>query len=244
MNMPENEKEYWNRIGSYNIRITKLIGLGTRLSLCEKSLINYDDPPSELNAFTASLENLTKVTTLMEKQNNKDYDPDKIFKEVGINHEVELIDALDYILNCDIREEESLSELGIWCFLLAHFYCEFIEKIQNNKDGQYDEEFTVFCSLDREISEKSYEAIGYWSAKAEPKISAARNQGAMSKEIGELSIKEAEKILDKIGGIEGYIGLVHGQKKYFRDEIEKKLHLKDGRHVYNILKSIKNKSQR
>ncbi len=54
-----------------------------------------------------------------------------------------------------------------------------------------------------------------------------------------MSIKEAKKILEKIGGITGYDALGYGKKKPITDEIEKKLKLKDKRHVYNILNKIK-----
>lgn len=237
----------WNISSWLSWRMVKLMGLGCRLSMAYKSLDTQKEIPHDEAALDELYNNIQDaVKNLPPENSNQDQDQDQRFfarfKDYVISNEDELMGALDYVRDCDIKEQESLQELGMWCFILAYLYNDCQAEVKKNgTNDQDDEATTTLLKIDEGITEKSYEALGYWSRKSEIKISAARIQGAMSKEIGDLSVKEAEKILEKFGGIVGYSALGYGQKKPLTDEIAQKLKLKDKRHVYNILKKIKAK---
>ena len=143
----------------------------------------------------------------------------------------------------DIHKPGSLQDLGFTCFVLSLWYSLLYDEAKVKKDGMDDKEdeaITVLFMVDDEISRRSREAIGYWSARSERKISFARNQGANSHQVGQWNADRAVKILQKYGGIDGYDSLKRGEKKKVIDEIEKAVKAKDVRNIYNILNKIRN----
>jgi hypothetical protein len=98
----------------------------------------------------------------------------------------------------------------------------------------------ILFSRINEIKDKFYYLIGYHRMKYEIRERYQNGPGAVSRESGETTIQRSIEVLVKCGGIDGYKNLPRGKKGEVRDAIEKKLNLKDSRHVYNILKKIEN----
>ena len=208
-----------------NGKIKGLIQLGKRLADCsialicrERFLTHYDSVANPIfNRVDSNVIKFAKKNC--EKLNISSFE-----------------DGLKYVLKAinetDIHEMECFGKLCLCCHVLA---LKCVPKPQK-------EDVFKFFFCEEIVRCKASEAIGYWTAKLERQMAYA-NQGANSRELGDMSIKEAEKILEKFGGIVGYSALGYGKKKPITDEIEKKLKFKDKRQVYNILKQIKSDTQ-
>ena len=236
-------------------RMESLIELGCRLIMSAKALGEYGDMPLDENArdVLCALKNET-ATNDYQRINQEHFDQwnnqeridlftrnRKNLKMASEDEQQNL--AFDY----DIHKSSSLQDLSFMCFVLSLWYALLYDAIKVKKDGMADkdddEAITVLFMVDDKISKRSHEAIGYWSAKSERKISYARNQGALSRQVGEWSADRAVKILQKHGGIEGYDRLKRGEKKKIIDEIEKAVKAKDVRNIYNILNKIRKSSK-
>lgn len=212
-------------------RANELLILGLRLEEC----ILANQKPEQ---FPDQIETMERI--------NRQGIPDKLkiqteawedCRNLNINNLEECYKFIIIMLKLKINNENSLLGLSFACLALHVFFTLQCQSLQNNKLYKFD----VIESL---LANKSSEALGYWTAKLERKISAKNIQGAMSKELGEMSMKRTEEILEKYGGIDGYSSLKkYGQKKVVREEIGDKLKLKDHRQVYNILKKLRQNRQ-
>ena len=201
-------------------KVKGLLELGIRLQdgsiamLCRESFLSHHEVVNQNYLNNSGLAKEVKLAC--DKLNINSF-------EEGIKY------VLKAINETDIHNQQCFEALSLACYVLG-LKC-FPEP---HKEG-----LSKFFLCEEILRCKASEAIGYWTAKLERQIAYANNQGANSRELGDMSIKEAKKILEKIGGITGYDALGYGKKKPITDEIEKKLKLKDKRHVYNILNKIK-----
>lgn len=208
-------------------KITGLIQLGKRLDNCRISLYFFRDRfLTHYDSIANPIYNSVDSTAIKYAKQNCEELKISSF-EGGLKY------VLKAINETDIHKKECFGKLCLCCHVLA---LKCIPKPQKK-------DLLQFFLYEEIIRCKASEAIGYWTAQLEKRIAYASNQGANSKELGDMSIKEAKKILEKIGGITSYDALGYGKKKPITDEIEKKLKLKDKRHVYNILKKIKADTQ-
>lgn len=145
--------------------------------------------------------------------------------------------ALDFLfMNTpyDIENPATLSNIRQDC-------CEFIDHIKCLDISKMD--VKKFEEIENGIAYRArfvFLMMGYQVSKHRRKVTYEEGPGTMSRELGETTIQRSIEVLAKYGGIDGYRNLPRGKKDEVRNAIEKKLNLKDPRHVYNILKKIKN----
>ncbi len=230
----------------------RLVELGCRLIMSAKAFGENSDMPLDENAMDV-LRALKTETTANDYQFKHQEHFDrftnreridlftrnrKIIHEITNKDEQQNVPDFDY----DIHKPGSLQDLGFTCFVLSLWYSLLYDEAKVKKDGmddKDDEAITALFVVDDEISRRSRETIGYWSARSERKISYARNQGANSHQAGQWNVDKATDILKKYGGIDGYDRLKRGEKKKIIDEIEKAVKAKDVRNIYKIFNKIR-----
>lgn len=134
----------------------------------------------------------------------------------------------------DISKQKCLRNFAELCFLIAILYAGYYYREEN--DAELLQSLDIFYTT---ISQKSHEAIGYWT----PELSYVYSQGQHSREAGGWTIKIAKDILEKHGGIKGYCKLLRGEKGKVIREIEKAAKFNNERQVFKILNKLKNSKQ-
>jgi len=134
-----------------------------------------------------------------------------------------------------ISKTKCLLNLAEFCFDIAMFYAAYYYGDEDDI-----ELLKVIDFFDTTISQKSHEAIGYWTPKLKKVMSYVNSQGQNSLEVGQWTMNTAKDVLRQYGGIKGYDNLPRGKKGKVIDEIEEAAKFKDGRQVFNILKKLRN----
>jgi hypothetical protein len=202
----------WNRPSMLEKRMECLIELGCRLIMSAKALGKYSDMPLDQDARDMLCTLKTETTTNDYQSKHQEH-----FDQWTNQERIDLFTRNRKVLNManeddkqniasdfDIHKPGSLQNLGFVCFTLSLWYSLLYDEIKVKKDGMADkddnEEITFLFMLDDDISRRSREAIGYWTARLEPmkinrvKRTKRKTWGGLTKE----QIKDRDqKIINK-----------------------------------------------
>jgi hypothetical protein len=160
----------WNGPRFLVLKADVMFDLGVRLGLCEKALHDCDDMPDKMKArdFSKIIKETAKAAV---NENKKEVVPkgpeglEKLFRQIGLTVE-STPTIITEGLRCSISEKDSLKKLGPCCMIISMLY---YYSCYNFDAGTMDRLITAVVWLDHVITEKSHEAIGYWTAKMERK---------------------------------------------------------------------------
>ena len=226
------------------LRLDNIIQLGCKL-LMYNNAYRKKPPPTDEEVRCMILSVINKPTNKKRKSKIKPYaewtEQERI---AGFTQNRELIrkgeiggmqDVSFNPSDYDINNPTCLRNLAEFCFLIAMWYAVYF---YGDEDDM--ELLKVFGFFDTTISQKSHEAIGYWTPKLNKVMSYVNSQGKNSIEVGQCTMDMAKDVLKEYGGIKGYDNLPRGKKGKVIDKIEEAARFEDVRQVFNILKKLRN----
>jgi hypothetical protein len=240
---------------SIELRLDNIIQLGCKLIMYDHAY-HKNTPPTDEEVRNEILSVIKKLNHKKRKSKIKPFaewtEQDQIAQftrnrelirsgEIGGTQNVSYVPA-DY----DVSNPKCLWNLADMCFFIAMLYSGYYYGDEDDI-----ELLQVLEISDTTISEKSHDAIGYWTPKLKKGMSYVNSQGQNSLEIGQYTINIVKDILKKYGGIKGYDKLPRGKgKKTIREEIEKAIIQSKSkadkskesdvvRNVYKVLKKIR-----
>ena len=229
---------------SMGLRLDNIIQLGCKLLMYDNAY-RKKPPPTDEEVRCMILSVINKPTKINRKSKIKPFaertEQERI-AEFTRNRELIRIgeigvmkDVSDDFSDYDISKQKCLRNFAEFCFVIAMYYAAYYYGDEDDR-----ELLKVLYFFDTTISNKSHEAIGYWTPKLKKGMSYVNSQGQNSLEIGQLTMNIAKNVLREHGGIKGYENLPRGSKGKVRDAIEEAAKFKDERQVFNILKKLRN----
>lgn len=230
----------WNKPSMLKKRMECLIELGCRLIMSAKALGQYDNMPLDQDARNMLCTLKTENTTNDHQSKHQEH-----FDQWTNQERIDLFTRNRKVLNManendqqniafdfDIHKSESLQDLGFTCFILSSQYALLYDKIKVKKDGMADkddnEAITVLFMVDDEISRRSREAIGYWTAKLEHK-KRSKNQ----------ETKQQQEAIKEEYVTNAYLNLIKDEKKIFANLSQNKIAKRIYDYVFPLLKDKK-----
>jgi hypothetical protein len=205
---------------SIGLRLDNIIQLGCKLLMHDNA---YHKKPllTDEEVRRKILSIINKSTNKKRKSKIKPYsewtEQDQIAqftrnRELIRSGEIGGIQDVSYVpSDYDISNPKCLWNLADMCFFIAMLYSGYYYGDEDDI-----ELLQVLEISDTTISEKSHDAIGYWTPKLKNKMSYVNSQGQNSLEVGEYTINIVKDILKKYGGIKGYdkLSTRQGEKDY------------------------------